>query len=338
MPNEWGRIEFSRGCKFACKFCNFPVIGAKEDYTRDIKNVREQFMDAYDRFGIENYHISDETFNDRPYKISRIADLVETLPWKPYFAGFIRADLLINRKHDREDLLRMGFLGHFYGIETFNPKSASYIGKNGNTTRMKEGLVEVKEYFQKHVGNKYRATISLIAGLPHETLDSLETTYQWVKNHWRDQLAVACPLEIMDWGDSRENRISDDFQKYGYEQIEIDLNPNPNFIFEKDKTVDRTKVMLPGTGKNPPIAWKNPNMDIMQAWDWCNKLDKIWLVGEKNLARTEGYLLSRILCHENGDVLTLEEKLKLVEETAIKHTENFKVFVNNYKTKKLNWK
>jgi len=335
VPGEWGRIEFSRGCIFSCKFCNFPVLGVKEDYSRNADSVREQMLDAYDRFGIENYLISDETFNDRTEKITKFADVVETLPWKPYFAGFIRADLLINRPKDRQELLRMGMLGHFYGIETFNPETAKFINKGVDVEKMKRGLAEVKEYFKKHTNNLYRANISLIAGLPYETLDSLEETYQWIKANWRDQVTCAAPLELHRQTDSRKSELSTEFDQFGYEEISVDISPIPNIVYDTMSRSDDNIIVLSQTGHEKSFAWKNPNMDITQAWQWCTKIDNLYKVGGRNLAKMEGYFLSRILCDDNGLPLTLQQKLKLVEDTARPHYINFNKFIKNYKDKKL---
>jgi radical SAM superfamily enzyme YgiQ (UPF0313 family) len=78
LPYEWLGIEFSRGCKFKCAYCNFPMLGVKGDWTRDSDNFEQQLRDAYDRFGITRYIVSDETFNDRTEKISKFADVVES--------------------------------------------------------------------------------------------------------------------------------------------------------------------------------------------------------------------------------------------------------------------
>ena len=59
QPYEWLGVEFARGCKFACAFCSYPVLGVKGDYSRDAKDFELQMRDAYDRFGITKYYVSD---------------------------------------------------------------------------------------------------------------------------------------------------------------------------------------------------------------------------------------------------------------------------------------
>jgi radical SAM superfamily enzyme YgiQ (UPF0313 family) len=150
------------------------VLGVKGDYTRDAEDLREQLQLAHDQFGTTNYLVADETFNDSTEKITKFANAVEQLSFKPYFSGFIRPDLLVSRKQDREELLRMGFLGHYYGVETFNQVSAKAIGKGMNPERLKTGLVDLKNYFIENSDNKYRGSIGMIIGLPGETESKLD--------------------------------------------------------------------------------------------------------------------------------------------------------------------
>jgi hypothetical protein len=319
MPNEWGSIEFSRGCKFKCSFCNFPVLGVKEDYTRDTESARLQMQDAYDRYGIKDYLISDETFNDRTEKITKFADVVQSLSWNPYFAGYIRADLLVSRPRDREELIRMGMLGHFYGIETFNPKTAKAIKKGYDPKKLQAGLIEVKEYFKNVVGKKYRADIGLIGGLPYETLESLQHTTAWIAANWKDQVAGAFPLEIQRLDELRKSDISINYKHYGYKEIDASGN------------VDHADY-----GANKGIVWENNNMNVFQATKWVETLAKIYYLGDHNLIKLNPFSLSKIICDSKGDPLTTDKKLTLVESTLGNYEVNFNIFVKKYKDKKLN--
>lgn len=248
QPFEWLGVELARGCKFQCAFCDSDLTGMKGDATRDADDFVTQLKDAYDRFGVSHYFVSDETFNDRTEKITKFANAVQELDFNPTFAGYIRADLMNSRSEDREELLRMNFLFHVYGIETFNHESGKVIGKGMEPTRMKEGLLATKEYFEKNGSGLYRGSISLIFGLPHETMDTLEESKRWIFENWQGQSVM--PHELFIWAEQKRSKMSIDYSRYGY--TTIDPNDERHALYNS----------LPikkdfGT----PVLWKNPHMD-----------------------------------------------------------------------------
>lgn len=250
-PHEWLTVETARGCKFKCGFCNFPVLGVKGDYSRDASDFDRQIQDIYDRFGVKNFVLADETFNDRTEKISKFADVVEKLPFDPWFVGYVRADLLISRPHDREELLRMKVLGQFYGIESFNTESARVIGKGMPGDKLQQGLTECLDYFQKNSNDRYRGTVSLIIGLPHETETTLEATRRWLSTHWRGQSFYANPLHLNLQNLSHKSDMDLNYSKYGYSVM-------PDTVIA-EKSLVQKKVLGDG------LYWQNQYMDYFKA-------------------------------------------------------------------------
>jgi radical SAM superfamily enzyme YgiQ (UPF0313 family) len=334
-PDEWGRMEFSRGCKFKCTYCSYPVLGVKGDYSRDAESARYQMQEAFDNFGIKNWVVSDETFNDRTEKITKFADMVETLSFTPYFSGYIRADLLVSRPKDREELLRMRFLGQFYGIETFNHESAKSIKKGMDPRRLQEGMIEVKEYFKKHVGSYYRGQMAFIVGLPYETKETIEGTLAWLKKNWRDQVASANPLQIGTPFDYRKSEMSIDYKKFGYREMPRAKFPDYDFTdsVDKDSLLYKSEMMDRG------IAWENDYMNIFEADELTKRFrTDVYMLGKHSFERLDPFLFSATYCHDDGSVLTLEEKIKMMALEAASYYENYTKFVEIYKRKKLNYK
>lgn len=254
-PSDWLTVEFSRGCMFECLYCNFPVLGVKGDYTRDADDYVEQLQDAYDRFGITNYYVSDETFNDRTDKIIKFADATEKLSFRPFMSGFMRADLLVSREQDWEHLTRLGMLGHFYGVESFNHPTAKLIGKGMHPDKLKEGLLKAKDYFLTTDRKLYRGLIALMVGLPKETKESIEQTAAWIKKYWQDQYVDFTPLEIpIDEFVDKPSKLSKDWVKWGYQENT-----------EKLKKMKGEHIMVMHSVKN--LNWKNEHMDL----DWARK-------------------------------------------------------------------
>lgn len=290
QPEEWLSVEFSRGCKFACDFCNFPVLGVKGDYSRDAEDFYLQLSDAYDRFGVSNYIVADETFNDSTEKITKFANAVEQLPFTPWFSGFVRADLLVSRPADIEEMARMNFLGHYYGVESFNRKSAKMVGKGMDPEKIKDGLLSIKQYYLKNKG-MYRGQISLIVGLPYDDKTFILNTQQWLIDNWIDQSVKWFVLHIPNHELDKPSKMSSNYTKYGYSLSTEDKELVP--LFESDPMVGATH-----------LKWKNQHMDIFDAFELANKLQleiqekfnlNIWSLGSFELTDS---IYTRLLLKE----------------------------------------
>ncbi len=246
-------IEIGRGCKFKCDFCNFPILGVKGDYTRDALDFEIDMKRNYDKWGIKNYYLADETFNDRTEKIIKFADVVDQLEFTPWFAAFIRADLMVSRPQDWEHIARMRVFGHHYGLESLNHASAKSIGKGMETKKLLAGILKAKEYFKAH--GPFRASASFIAGLPHETLATLENTKQWLLNNWTGESLIYYPLTIPSGETENLSTLSKDWHTRGYTitDREVEL---PEELRRQSLHADM-----------PPLKWKNEHMDIFDAYD-----------------------------------------------------------------------
>lgn len=282
QPEEWIGIETSRGCIFKCDFCSFPILGVKEDYTRAQSDFELQIKESYDKWGTTKFNVVDSTFNDRIDKIEKYADVVESLSFKPLFGGYIRGDLLVTRPRDREELARMNFVQHYYGVESFNKPSAKSIHKGLDPEKMKEGLIGVRDYFVSKVQEDYIGCIGLMIGLPHETKETIENSFQWLEKNWRDQAHSIIPLAI--WRKEFTNNtsaISLDYRKYGFSEMSNEdgvrraKETNVQLHLESDPSY----ALFPQTGITlvSEVLWKNEHMDVFDAhrmWHDSNK--RLW--------------------------------------------------------------
>jgi hypothetical protein len=224
------------------------VLGVKDDHTRDAQDFHDNLVRNYDNWGLYRYSIADETFNDYTGKIIKFADEVEKLHFKPLLGGYIRADLLHTRPGDIEHLSRMQFNGHFYGVESFHRPSAAAIGKGMDPAKIKQAILDTKDYFMKHNGY-YRGTISLIAGLPHETEETMQETLNWCEEHWKTNNVMIHPLVIP--SDTLDNTthsvLSTQYEKQGYKLIDIkghqltDDHPDLLPIFQSNQVLPEIK-------------------------------------------------------------------------------------------------
>lgn len=258
-PYETLSIEWARGCKFKCKFCNFPVLGVKGDYSRSAEDLAAQVKNTYYQYGIKKYIVADETVNDSTQKIIKYADEIEKLSFSPDFTGFIRADLLVNFPEQMEHLARMNFFGHYYGVESFNYQSAKSIGKGMKSEKIKNGLIDIKNYFESNFSKRYRGTIGLIVGLPYETTETLDSTINWLTKNWNTQSFNPYILELSVGDLTSKSILSLNYEKYGFREYknisQADQETIDNF-FRTDKLFKTGDDLL---------FWENDNLNIADA-------------------------------------------------------------------------
>ena len=211
LQNEVLPIEISRGCIFKCKFCAYPLNGKKKlDYLRDPEQIKDELLHNYEKFGTKNYFINDDTFNDSTFKLESLHKVITSLPFKIKFTCYLRVDLLYAHKEQIQLLEELGLASPFFGIESLNQKSAQAIGKGMNTSKLKDFLLELHDV---HWKGKIPITCSYIVGLPHDTKQTVQETFNWTKN---------TPLSSIFFGLSLDNKsfyVSDfnrNYRDYGY--------------------------------------------------------------------------------------------------------------------------
>lgn len=223
-PHEILSLEMSRGCQFKCAFCRYPLIGKKKGtYTRDLSLIKDEILSNYERYGTTRYTIVDDTVNEDEDKIKGLAEIVQALPFKFEWVGYLRLDLIGSRKHTIDMYKDAGLRGAFFGIESFNKDASKRVGKGWNGVHGKDFLLELKDRWQN-----ISIQLGLIAGLPGETVEDLYQTNQWCIDNKIDNWEIN-PLHI-DIGDKREFQSSFDknYQDYGYSFP--DLNDQENWV------------------------------------------------------------------------------------------------------------
>lgn len=244
-------IAFSRGCKFKCDFCTFPFIGIKEDTSSSEEILYRELMENYQKWGTKNYYITDETLNDRTDKLIKLKNVITQLDFEPNLTGFVRADLLKSHPEHIELLAESRVWGQYYGVETFCREAGKSIGKGQNPDVVKDNILKVREYFQKNVG-LYRGTVSMIAGLPYESLDSMRSSQKWLEENWSDQLAYWYPLQILNSpnGVGALSAMGKDFSKYGYRET-----TNSEKLIKDNKT----RALY-----DNEVSWENDHTNVFE--------------------------------------------------------------------------
>ena len=252
LDNETLVIEIARGCIFSCSFCSYPLNGKKKmDFIRSVDNLYNELMHNYEKFGTTRYILSDDTLNDSVEKCQLMYDLSQRLPFKLEYWAYIRLDLLAAKPETIDLLWKSGLRAAMCGIETLNAKTASLIGKGGNRKKLVSTMKEIKRRY----GDEISLTGSFIYGLPHESLESLELTTEWL-------LSDDCPLDSIGTSALRirspeivntSEFVSDldrNWAKYGY----IDLGGRSH--------ADQTGIMM----------WQNEHTTYEYLTKWVDQI------------------------------------------------------------------
>lgn len=208
-------IEIGRGCIFRCKFCSYPLNGKKNlDFVKLSEILHQEMENNYNQYGVRDYVIVDDTFNDHVEKLKDLADMVQRLPFRPRFWGYHRLDLICTHPETLPMLNDIGIRAFYFGIETLDLKAGRTIGKG--FSRKKQ--IEMVRYIRDHYPD-ISTYGSFIAGLPHESLDSVKNTCRMLENQ---DLPLHCwiirPLNIL-LKNGFPSDMDQNWQQYGYRDL-----------------------------------------------------------------------------------------------------------------------
>ena len=237
LPNETLNLEISRGCMFKCAYCSYPLIGQKtKDYLKHPDVIRNELISNYEQWGTTKYFIVDDTFNDSTEKMQMFADISQSLPFELKFWCYLRADLLAAKPEQIQLLKDAGIQETYFGLETFNPKTAKFIGKGMASDRIVDTMYKCKEVW----GPRSYIAAGIIIGLPYETQATIQTAVDFFRRtDCPIDLANTFPLSIIGNQDLVKymytSEIDRNYSKYGY----YFPNPETNYYqWRKDDDTD----------------------------------------------------------------------------------------------------
>lgn len=199
-------IEIARGCIFKCSFCSYQLNGkGLWEFCKSPETVKQEMLNNYDRFGTTGYMFSDDTYNDSPEKVSNLHKAYKQLPFELEFSTYARLDLMLSKPETIPVLMDSGMKSVFFGIESLNHKSAKAVGKGMHPDKIKQGLIDIKKEYPELL-----ISTGFIAGLPHETEETLLDTIEWLKSSPVDSFS----FQVLSLG--KGSAFGKDPAKYGY--------------------------------------------------------------------------------------------------------------------------
>jgi Radical SAM superfamily len=340
MPWECPQIETARGCMFSCSYCNFPIIGQAKDVSVSKEEFKRQMQTGFEKWGIVNWRVMDETFNDRPEKLQKYADAVDELGYHPWICGFARGDLVVKHREHWDTYIRLGFLGHSMGIETFNKEAGKLVRKGMDPDKLQQGLLDFQTYTDIHAPKRYRANIQMICGIPGETKESWNESLQWLNTYWTRQSASAHILEVPDYDDSLTNQSRFTKELVGNGLIKLEARQNPGYEVSKDSKGNVVfKSTTPrgggvGSTRNDVVIWKHDTMDWYQAESLVQEFYSN--NGFAGLRGCNPFLSDRLFAYyeTNSYEEIYDYKISDIDTADQKFKDQVQSYINN----KLNWK
>jgi hypothetical protein len=238
LPGEPLPLDISRGCIFACRFCQYPHLGKKKlDYIRGMEFLKEEILYNYENFGTTTYYIIDDTFNDTETKMKAFYDMTQTLPFKINYASYIRADLVHRFPDTAHYLKESGLYGAFFGLESLHPSASNIVGKAWSGKHAREFIPELYHNIWDH---KVPIHTNFIVGITGETIESVDSTADWfIQNDLHsitfERLGLNGPDDGPVW--SIKSEFDKNSSKYGFTM----LPSQPNSIFADWKNDNWTR-------------------------------------------------------------------------------------------------
>jgi radical SAM superfamily enzyme len=278
-------IEIGRGCIFSCAFCSFPMNGKQKlDFVKESEIIADELLYNFNNYGITQYYIVDDTFNDSVDKLIQLREVMIGLPFKPEFWCYARLDLICTHPDTMQMLYDIGIRKIMFGIETLDRKSGLAIGKGYSREKQIAMISHIKEtYPEIHMHG------SFIIGAPYESEESIRRTLDALISHEikLDSVAIR-PLMIgkRENGLVFESKITKDYEKFGYREVS---NKHP-FV----------------------LLWENDELDFAKARELANMFQKNY----KQISNTSLWHIP--INHVNPILFFSEYKKRLFELVGIK--------------------
>ncbi len=166
-------IQFSRGCRYNCKYCASSVYFNRHHFCRDIDEVVEEIKSQKRRL---LFFVDDNIVGDKEKAKELFRRLI---PLKIRWVSQGSIDML-----EDDELMRLmiksGCLGHVIGFESIKPESIGVMGKGVNKKFVENQYKDAIEKLRKY-GLQTWAAFTI--GHDTDTVESIEATYRFAKKN-----------------------------------------------------------------------------------------------------------------------------------------------------------
>lgn len=166
-------LQFSRGCRYSCKYCASSVYFERRHFCRDIDEVIEEIKSQKRKL---LFFVDDNIVGDKEKAKELFRRLI---PLKIKWVSQGSIDML-----EDEELMHLmvksGCLGHVIGFESIKPESIQVMGKGVNkrfvNDQYKEAIRELRKY-------GLQTWAAFTVGHDTDTVESIKATYEFAKKN-----------------------------------------------------------------------------------------------------------------------------------------------------------
>lgn len=199
--------ETQRGCKFRCSFCQHRLSGADTPLFNANPDRIDLEIDLFCRVGVSRVSVLDPVFNMDQNRAVRILKRFSTNGFNGELSLQCRAELITDSFLEAAQDLDVTLE---FGLQTIHEREYLAVGRNNNM-----GVVE--KVLRKVLQRGIRLEVSLIYGLPGQTLSSFEASVRWCRDAGI-QTIKAFPLLLL-----RGTALERDRERWSLETLDGEL-------------------------------------------------------------------------------------------------------------------
>lgn len=182
LDNRIIYYESSRGCPFRCSYCLSSID--KKVRLRDIELVKEELQFFLDK-KVKQVKFVDRTFNcNKEHALSIWKYILEHDNGITNFHFEIAADLITDEEMEIISRMRPGLIQFEIGVQSTNIKTIKEIRRVCDYDRLRYTVDKLKSFNNVHIH------LDLIAGLPFETYEIFENSFNDVYSMMPEQLQL----------------------------------------------------------------------------------------------------------------------------------------------------
>ena len=166
------RMVTSRGCPYACAWCNSSSIWNQTYRTREAEKMIGEIEMLLNSYGRKIFVFGDNSFNIDLERVERFCDLLISRNIKILWSVSLRADIMTQKMACK--MKEAGCYNVAIGIESASNEILSRINKGVTIEKIAEGISMLK-----NAGIEVLS--QFVIGSPGETLDTVRQSIEWAK-------------------------------------------------------------------------------------------------------------------------------------------------------------